>query len=268
VQQEQVRTGPQVRDLLRRYSPQMVELCPGIDEPWLWEMIERAPTPSQAAKLTRPRVEKMLRSHRIRRLTAEQIVARLQTPPLRLAPGAVEAASEHVLLLIPRLRMLHQQRKDIAGRIEGVLSDLSAEGETGEHRDVTLLLSLPGAGRVVTATMLAEASQPLGARDDHAWRSCSGVAPITRRSGERCVVVMRQGCNERLRNAVCHWSRVGAQCDKRSREHHAELRRKGKTHGRACRGVADRLLAVLVAMLKTRTVYDPELRPGRAASVS
>jgi transposase len=260
VQQEQVRMGHQLRDLLRRYFPQMVDLCPGVDEPWFWELIELAPLPAKAAKLTRARIEKILRSHRIRRLTAEQIVAQLTVPPLRLAPGAVEAAAEHVLLLIPRLRMLHQQRKDIAGRIEAVLGELSAEGEPGEHRDVTLLLSLPGAGRVVAATMLAEASQPLGDRDYHALRSYSGVAPITRRSGKRCVVVMRQSCNERLRNAVYHWSRVSAQCDERSREHYAELRRKGHTHGRALRGVADRLLAVLVAMLKSGTRYDPEFR--------
>jgi hypothetical protein len=260
VQQEQVRTGHQLRDLLRRYFPQMVELCPGVDEPWFWELLELASTPTKAAKLTRAKIEKILRSHRIRRLTAEEIVAQVKAPPLRLAPGAVEAASEHVLLLIPRLRMLHQQRKDIASRIEGVLGELSAEGESGEHRDVTLLLSLPGAGTVVAATMLAEASQPLGDRDYHALRSYSGVAPITRRSGKRCVVVMRQSCNERLRNAVYHWSRVSAQCDERSREHYAELRQKGKTHGRALRGVADRLLAVLVAMLRTGTPYDPEFR--------
>ena len=101
VQQEQVRTGHHLRDLLRRYFPQMVELCPGIDEPWLWELIELAPTPAKAAKLTRARVEKLLRSHRIRRLTAEEIVAQQKAPPLRLAPGAVDAPSEHVILLLP-----------------------------------------------------------------------------------------------------------------------------------------------------------------------
>jgi transposase len=207
VQQGQVRMGHQWRGLLRRCFPQMVELCPGVDEPWFWELIELVPLPAKAAKLTQARIEKILRSHRIRRLTAEQIVAQLMVPPVRLAPGAAEAASEHVLLLIPRLRMLHQQRKDIAGRIEVVLGELSAEGESGEHRDVTLLLSLPGAGRAA-ATMLAEASQPLGDRDCHALRSYSGVAPITRPSGKRCVAVMRQSCHERLRNAVYHWSRV------------------------------------------------------------
>jgi transposase len=260
VQQEQVRTGHQLRELLRRYFPQMADLCPGVDEPWFWQLLELAPLPATAAKLKRAKIEQILRSNRIRRLSADDIVAQLQCPALQLAPGAAEAASEHVLLLIPRLRLLHQQRKDIAGRIDTVLSEMSSEGEAAEHRDVTLLLSLPGAGRVVAATMLAEASQPLGDRDYHALRSYSGVAPVTRRSGKRQVVHMRQSCNERLRNAIYHWSRVSAQCDERSREHYAELRGKGHSHGRALRGVADRLLAVLVAMLKSGTMYDPDFR--------
>lgn len=263
VQQEQVRIAHQLRDLLRRYFPQMGNLCPGVDELWFWELLEMAPLPAKTAKLTRARIEKTLRSHRIRRVSADDVVAQLKAPPLGLAPGAAEAASEHVLLLIPRLRLLHQQRKDIAARIEAVLDKLS-EGEQGEHRDVTLLLSLPGAGRVVAATMLAEASQPLGDRDYHALRSYAGVAPITRRSGKRHIVVMRQSCNQRLRNAIYHWSRVSTQCDERSREHYAELRRKGHSHGRALRGVADRLIAVLIAMLKSGTVYDPQFRTNSA----
>jgi hypothetical protein len=36
VQQEQVRTGQQLRDLLRRYFPQITELCQRVDEPWFW----------------------------------------------------------------------------------------------------------------------------------------------------------------------------------------------------------------------------------------
>ena len=51
---------------------------------------------------------------------------------------------------------------------------------------------------------------------------------------------------------------MSAQCDERSREHYAELRRKGQSHGRALRGVADRLLAVLISMLKSGTLYDPD----------
>jgi hypothetical protein len=73
-------------------------------------------------------------------------------------------------------------------------------------------------------------------------------------------VQMRYGCNIRLRNALCHWSRVSLQHDERSRQQYHRLRRSGHSHGRALRGVADRLLAVLIAMLRQQTRYDPQRR--------
>src|SRR3954451_18226224 len=56
--------------------------------------------------------------------------------------------------------------------------------EWGAHRDVAIILSLPGVGRIVAATMLAEASQALAERDCHALRNYSGSAPLTRQSGK------------------------------------------------------------------------------------
>ena len=66
--------------------------------------------------------------------------------------------------------------------------------------------------------------------------------------------------NERLRNVLYHWARVSIICDPRSRTHYAQLRAKGHSHGRSLRGIADRWLRVLVAMLKQRTLYDPNLQ--------
>ena len=144
--------------------------------------------------------------------------------------------------------------------METVLAEMEQQEQETEHRDVTILRSLPGAGRVVAATMLAEASEALAERDYRALRSYTGVAPVTWQSGKRKVVGMRRSCNPRLRNAVYHWSMVSIQHDERSREHYAALRNKGHSHSRALRGVADRLLAVLTAMLRTGSNYDPALR--------
>jgi len=36
IQQETVRAGHRLRELLIRYYPQMLKLCPGVDEPWFW----------------------------------------------------------------------------------------------------------------------------------------------------------------------------------------------------------------------------------------
>jgi transposase len=258
--QEQVRAGNQLRELLRRYYPEMLNLCAGVDEEWFWDLIEMAPKPDAVQKLGRSRIEKLLKAHRIRRLNAEGILAALKVPALQLAPGAAEAASEHVLLQIPLLRLLDQQRSDVASRIKSVLEEMSEPGQRGEHRDVAIILSLPGVGQKVAATMLAEASQALAQRDYHALRSYAGSAPITRQSGKKKIVLMRKSCNPRMRNALYHWSRVSVQCDDRSREHYAQLRAAGHSHGRALRGVVDRLLAVLVAMLKSGTLYDPNRR--------
>ena len=85
---------------------------------------------------------------------------------------------------------------------------------------------------------------------------------VTKQSGKKRVVVMRRGCNLRLRDAIYHAARVHVQHDELAKKHYLELRAKGHSHGRALRGIADRLLAVLVAMLRTRTLYDP----ARAAS--
>src|SRR5207302_5556643 len=51
--QEQIRAGNQLRELLRRYYPQMLNLCPGVDEIWFWDLIECAPKPEAVRKLTR-----------------------------------------------------------------------------------------------------------------------------------------------------------------------------------------------------------------------
>jgi transposase len=180
-----------------------------------------------------------------------------------LVAGTVEAASEHALMLIPHLRLLHKQRAELARKMETALEQMSSAAEIEpnqhQHRDVELILSLPGVGRVVAATMLAEASQPLAERDYHALRAYAGIAPITRQSGKKRTISMRQGCNGRLRNALYHWSRVSVQHDPVSREHYRQLRTAGHTHGRSLRGVTDRLLAVLVAMLKSGQPYDPSV---------
>jgi transposase len=257
------RLANQLWEQLRRYYPQMLSLSPSANEVWLWDLLESAPLPGDAAKLKLAKVEGILRAHRIRRVTAEQVLEQLRQAALRLAPGAAEAASEHVQMLLPRLRLLQQQRKATAKRIQQILDELCAtppECEGREHRDAKILLSLPGIGPVVAATMLAEASQPLRDRDYQALRIYAGAAPVTRRSGKRKVILMRYACNQRLRNALYHWSRTSMQKDARAKQHYAELRRRGHSHGRALRGLADRNLAVLTSMLKSGARYDPARR--------
>jgi transposase len=242
-----------LREQLHRFYPQLLRLSPSADEPWLWALLELAPTPAEGARLKDKAIAKLLAEHRIRRLDAEAVRVALREAPLHVAPGATEAAAAHIRTLIPRLRVTLEQRatcqREMARLLEELATGDDASGQKNEHRDVQILRSLVGVGKKVAATLLAEASQPLGDRDYHALRAHAGVAPVTKQSGRRKVVVMRQACNGRLRNAVYHWARVACTRDPHSTEVYAKLRARGQSHGRALRSVADRLLRVLIAML-------------------
>jgi transposase len=257
------RAANQLFDLVQRYRPELLHLSTCPDEPWIWDLLELAPTAEKAARLTPKRIQRLLAQAGIRRWTAEQVHAIVLSRPLPLTAGSHHAIAEHALLLLPQLRLFHRQRKQLAHDIQAILDQLAAPnspGETVGHRDAALLLSLPGVGRVVAATMLAEAPQPLARRDYHALRAYAGVAPVTQQSGKTHHVQMRYGCNQRLRLAVYHWARVSVMCEARSKQHYARLRAAGKSHGRALRGIADRLLKMLLAILASGVPYDPARR--------
>ena len=102
LQQDWCRLTNQLREQLHRYYPQMLRLSAAADDPWVWELIEMAPQPSRISKLHTARIRKLLRKYRIRRHSAEGILGELNTPPLLLANGTAEAASEVCMLLIAR----------------------------------------------------------------------------------------------------------------------------------------------------------------------
>jgi hypothetical protein len=261
------RATNRLRQQLARFYPQLLEVG-DVEEPWLWALYELAPTPAAAARLRRARLTQLLRTHRIRRHSADSVLVVLRTLALTVAPGTVEAAQRHIGLLLEQVRLLHRQRQDCERRLATLLTRTelttvsSAPGPRREHSDLEILLSLPGAGNLVVATLLAEAGEALADRDYTTLRTRSGVAPVTRRSGKKLIVSMRYACNAPLRNACHYWAQGAIRWDPRCQQHYARLRASGQRHGRALRGVTDRLQAVLIAMLRTDTLYDPTRHAG------
>jgi transposase len=249
---------------VHRLAPSLLRLSPAADEPWFWTLLEQISPPPGHQALTRSDVRALLKAHRIRRWNAEDVLQAVQEPRFSLAPGVPEAIWAVIGLLLPQLRVINAQRRRCISGIEQALAQLAerpeSEAEPGEHRDVTILQSMPGAGRTVIATMFAEAAAALAQRDYGTLRIRLGVAPVTRKSGKRVkrpTVSMRYACSHPLRNAAYHWGRASLQHDSVCRRYYDELRGRGHTHGRALRSVVDRWLRILVAMLTSRTLYDP-----------
>ena len=181
LQEDEQRLANRLREQLYRVDAAWLTLSPAADEPWLWAILAEAPDPLTWAQLSRRRVAAVLRAHRIRRVTPDAVLEAIRQPRLTVAPGVTEAVATRIAAVVPQLQVVAEQRLVAERRIDRLLAQLAAveaaDGEPREHRDVEILQSLPGVGRMVTATMLTEATGPLADRDYATLRAYTGAAP-------------------------------------------------------------------------------------------
>ena len=241
----------------------MLRLAEDLGANWLLDLWEVVPTPDKAVRVRETTVARVLKGHRIRRFDAAHVLSELRMPALTVAQGTIEAATAHIRVLAEQLRLINRQLAAAERQLDRLCKELAepaaddanskAAGQRVEQDDVTILSSLPGVGRIILATLLAEASDALQRRDYHALRNLCGAAPVTRQSGKSRIVLRRRAYNRRLSNALFNWARVAIQHDATSRARYAALRARGHGHARALRTVGDRLLNVACAMLEART---------------
>ena len=160
---ERNRLVNRLREQLWRYFPALLELEDDLGAEWLLELWEAAPTPDTASRLREATIAKLLKRHRIRRFDAAFVVNTLRRPPVRVAAGTVEAASAHVALLVPRIRLLNRQIKDAHSRIDGLTARLmpAEEAEPGQKKQHDAELSrgdLPSPSPSVSLTGLQHRS--------------------------------------------------------------------------------------------------------------
>lgn len=255
----------QVRDLLARYFPQLLALG-SVTDTWVLELWKECSHPEKAADLSERALAAFFAKHRVSRWSSKPVEALsiLRGPSLTLANGVAAGCIAHLQHLVPLLILTQRHRRACERQIAAQLQKQREADvpDKKKHRDVAILLSLPGLGTMGCATMLTEAGELLAERNYHRLRLQCGVAPVSRHTGKQRhpTVLMRKACNAHLRRAVYHWARASLPRDERNRAQYAALRARGHSHGRALRTLADRGLKMLVAMLNKNELYDPKKR--------
>jgi len=265
---ERTRLCHRIRAQLVRYYPELLSLTNDLGAAWFLDLLALVPTPAAAATVRRTQIAALLKRHRLRKLDAALVLDTLRAPALRVAPGTVAGATARLAMLVPRLRLVSQQLATVHARLEALgaaLAGEDADPQRPEQRIAAIVRSLPGVGPIVGGALLGEAWQPLQVADYHALRLLSGVAPVTTQSGKWRAVHRRWACNPRLSNALYHAARNAAVHDPHFGVLYKALRARGHSRGRALRTIGDRLLAVLSAMLRSGSTYDPARRTARAA---
>jgi Transposase/Transposase IS116/IS110/IS902 family len=239
-----------LRSALREYFPTALEAFPELTSPEALELLERAPDPARAARLSRSKIAAALARARRRDPDAKAaaIQAVLRAPALRQAPE-IEAA--YAVIVTSAVRLIVQLNTQIAA-----LQAVVAEG-FGRHPDAEILTSQPGLGPVLGARVLAEfGDDPDRYADAKARKNYAGTSPITRASGTRRVVLARYARNKHLADATHQWAFCALTASPGARAYYDTLRARGTGHHAALRQLANRLVGILHGCLKKRTPYD------------
>ncbi len=222
--EERTRLTDKLKVQIRRYYPAFLEAAPDLGRTWALDL----------------------------RTSAEDVPT---------APGTAEAVAESAGRIVRRLKALNAEIKEIRSEIDQAV-DRVGTMEGGQAAGI--LRSVPGIGPAVLAVILSEAFDSIRKAELQALKCCSGLAPVTKRSGRTVLIQRRLAANGRLRNAAHHWAMAAIQRDKAGRAKYHALRSRGHKHARAPGSVADRLLGVVCRMIETGQTFDPERRSKNA----
>lgn len=249
----------QLYSVVQRYFPALLSLCDGADEAWFWALVLRLGGVESAQKVRRSTIEKLLKTHRRRKVTADDVMAVVHDRHMRAASGVEAGCLQKARCLVTRLAVVDEEQTAKQKELNALLAELAKPTVDGEASDVALLMSMPGFGPATVATMFGGSSlQMLHNGELERLRTTSGTAPVTKQSGNRSQVLMRYACRNDLRNACFHAANTAARTG-RFKAKYDLLRERGHNHARALRGIADLLLKVLVAVFKSRKLFDAEV---------
>ncbi|MFE1937071.1 transposase [Streptomyces sp. NPDC059474] len=219
---ERTRHTQRLRHALRDYFPAALDAFDDLDAADTLELLGKAPTPAQAARLTVAQISAALKRARRKNVAAKAAALQTALRAEHLAqPEAVTSAyAGSVQALLAVLNVLNTQIKTLQGQVEA---------HFGRHPAAEIILSQP-VGVVLGARVLAEfCDDPARYTSAKARKNYAGTSPITRASGEkkvalaRYVPALRQLAN-RLVGILHGCLKTGTRYDEAiAWSHHAEL---------------------------------------------
>jgi transposase len=229
----------QLLAVLQHNFPGAIGLFSQLDIPISLAFLERFPGEARAVWLSEQRLAHWLKARGYcGRQTAAELIDHLgEAATGRVTGAAVEASELIVRALVELLTQLCKQQATLEGRIKKALL---------AHPDGPIFRSLPRAGIVRAATLLAEIGD-CRARypDPAALAAAAGVAPSTRQSGKHLNVAYRRGCNKQLRAALVDWAQDTPRANAWAADTSRRARDRGCRHPHAARILAQAWTRIL-----------------------
>jgi transposase len=247
---ERTRHTQRLRHALRDYFPAALVAFDDLDATDTLELLAKAPTPAQAARLTTAQISAALKRARRRDVEdkAAAIQAALRAEHLGQPEIVATAYAASIQALIAVLTVLNTQVRTLQGQVEE---------NFGRHPAAEIIVSQPGLGAVLGARVLAEfGDDPHRYVSAKARKNYAGTSPITRASGKKKVALARYVHNDRLIDALISQAFNSLLRSPGARAYYDRQRARGAGHNAALRQLANRLVGILHGCLKTGSLYD------------
>jgi transposase len=247
---ERTRHTQRLRHALRDYFPAALVAFEDLDAVDTLELLAKAPTPAQAARLTTAQISAALKRARRKNIAekASVIQAALRAEHLGQPEMVAAAYAASIQALLAVLTVLDTQVTTLQGQVEAYF---------GQHPAAEIVLSQPGLGPILSARVLAEfGDDPHRYTTAKARKNYAGTSPITRASGKKTVALARFVHNDRLIDALLAQAFSALNTSPGARAYYDRQRARGSGHNAALRQLANRLVGILHGCLKTGTHYD------------
>lgn len=241
----------QLRAHLRNVFPGAVGLFAEIDSPVSLRFLTRFPTQDTADRLTPARLGKWLASVGYSgKVDSAVLHARLTAAP-RGATGTHAQTNQAITAaLVVVLTTLVKQIKTLSAEIDDQL---------GAHTDAHIFTTLPRAGRIRAARLLAEIGDCRARFPTPESLAClAGAAPSTRQSGKVKTVAFRWACDKQLRDAVCDFAADSRKANPWAADLYNRARARGHDHPHAVRILARAWLYVIWHCWQAGLAYNPD----------
>jgi transposase len=236
---------------LKHYYPQAVDWFNDHNTLVFCDFLQQWPTLATVQRARKTKLERFFKEHNVRfaRLIEDRIQAIKAATPLTRDEAVIEAHQLQVEILVEQLRLTIKAMKCFDEKIAAIAA---------QFPDYELLYTaLPGAGKVIAPRLLAAFGEDRDRYNCAAQlQKRSGIAPITKRSGNSTWVHWRFQCPKFLRQTFIDFAAQTINKSAWAGAYYRQQRAKGASHHMAVRALAYKWIRVLYRCWQERTPYD------------
>lgn len=236
--------------VLKEYYPQALEWAGELNSKQAVDFLSKWPTLDDLKRARPGTIEKFYNQHRVR--NKEKITGRLAD--IRAAMGltrdraVVKASVMKVRVAVDQLRALLKATREFDDEIEKLFD---------QHPDRDLFKSFPCAGPVLAPRLASAFGTDRGRWGDALEiQAFSGIAPVTRSSGQTRVVEKRLACPQFVRQTFMEYAAQSVKKSRWARCYYQAMRAKGVKHQASLRALAYKWIRIMYKCWKDRVAYS------------